>query len=249
MHISMYWVFFPLLAFCFVSSSAYVINDLRDIDQDRFNQSKKVRPLAAGEIPPSCAYWVAAVFLGLALFCSVQVSPVFVALILTYFVNSLLYSFHLKNLPVFDLFCVSAGFLLRLQAGGEAFGIEISAWLFLSVFLLALFLSTGKRLCEKIVLADNAHIHRPVLERYPEGFLDGIMYMTGAAVLVTYTMYVVVRPTLVYTVPLCCFGLIRYIFRVKSGKGGDPTQSLLRDPSLFCTGLIWAIMVGLSIYR
>ncbi|WP_020676431.1 decaprenyl-phosphate phosphoribosyltransferase [Geopsychrobacter electrodiphilus] len=249
MQVSVVSAISPLLAFCLVSSAAYVVNDLRDIEQDRVHKNKKMRPLASGEISPSSAYLIATVLLLAGLLFAAQVSPVFIALILAYVAVNLLYSLRLKNLPLLDLFCISAGFLLRLQAGGEAFGTAISAWLFLSVFFLALFLSIGKRLCEKIVLADNALEHRPVLECYPEGFLDGIMYMVGAAALVTYTMYVVARPALIYTVPLCCFGLMRYILRVKSGKGGDPTQSLLRDPALFCTGFVWAVMVGWSIYQ
>jgi hypothetical protein len=86
------------------------------------------------------------------------------------------------------------------------------------------------------------------LGHYPEGFLDGVLFMTGSAVLVTYTMYTLSHRTLLYSVPLCCFGLFRYIFRVKSGQGGDPTESLLRDRWLFAVGAGWCLMVGWGIY-
>ncbi|MDD2337050.1 MAG: decaprenyl-phosphate phosphoribosyltransferase, partial [Geobacteraceae bacterium] len=129
-----------------------------------------------------------------------------------------------------------------------AFGVEISAWRFLSVFLRAIFLSTGKRLYEKNALGESAGHHRKSLESYPPGFLDGTMYMTGGAVLVTYTLYVIEHHVLIYTVPLCCFGLLRYIMRVKSGLGGDPTESLIRDVPLFVVGLLWTLMVGWGIY-
>ena len=74
------------------------------------------------------------------------------------------------------------------------------------------------------------------------------MYMTGAAVLVTYAMYSLNKQMLIYSVPLCLFGLLRYMFRVTSGKGGDPTESLLKDWSLFVVGLLWVLMVVWSIY-
>ena len=74
------------------------------------------------------------------------------------------------------------------------------------------------------------------------------MYLTGATVLVTYTMYVISRHGSVFTVILCTFGLLRYIFRVKSGLGGDPTDSLLRDLPLLVTGIAWAALIGWSIY-
>ena len=54
--------------------------------------------------------------------------------------------------------------------------------------------------------------------------------------------------TFTLTVPLCCFGLLRYILRVKSGLGGDPTESLLKDGPLLVIGVLWAVMVGWGIY-
>jgi hypothetical protein len=118
----------------------------------------------------------------------------------------------------------------------------------LTVFLLALFLSTGKRLSESLTLGTDAGEHRASLACYPFGFLWGALYMTGAAVLVTYVMYVLHKPKLIYSVPLCLFGLLRYILRVSSGKGGDPTESLLKDWMLFVVGLLWVVMVFWSIY-
>ncbi len=185
-----------------------------------------------------------------AILLALSISWKFLLFLLAYLFIAGAYSFSLKKYPIIDLFCISSGFLLRLLAGGEAFGVVVSEWLFLSVFLLALFLSTGKRLSEKNSLGDQAGSHRKSLSGYPDRFLDGVLFMTGSAVLVTYTMYVVSRhkAILLYTVPLCCFGLLRYIFRVQSGKGGDPTESLTRDLPLLIVGLLWVFMVGWGIY-
>ncbi|MRR54792.1 MAG: decaprenyl-phosphate phosphoribosyltransferase [Deltaproteobacteria bacterium] len=238
----------PFLAFCLASSSAYVLNDIMDRERDKSHPRKSKRPLPSGRISFVTALSLYFFLLLGAFSFALTVSPVFFAILLAYLLVSISYSFYLKHIPIIDLFCVSAGFLFRLQAGGEAFGVEITAWLFLSVFLLAIFLSTGKRLYEKNALGENAVNHRRALESYPPGFLDGTMYMTGGAVLVTYTLYVIEHHVLIYTVPLCCFGLLRYILRVKSGLGGDPTESLIRDVPLFVVGLLWTLMVGWGIY-
>ena len=156
---------------------------------------------------------------------------------------------HLKTLPIVEIFCVVSGFLLRLFAGGVAFNVLISDWLFLSVFLLALYLVSGKRLGElSHSVGQTPEMIRPVLAMYPSGFFSGCMYISGASVLVTYTMYVLEHPLLIYTVPLCCFGLLAYLLRVLSGRGGDPTRALLREPALLIVGLVWVVMVGWSIY-
>ncbi|WP_026840447.1 decaprenyl-phosphate phosphoribosyltransferase [Citrifermentans bremense] len=238
----------PLLAFCCVSSSGYIFNDLMDRDRDLIHPQKSLRPIPSGRVSVTGAVLLAVLLLVAGLVLAVSCSKVFLTLLLCYQGVTLSYSFALKAYPVIDLFCISAGFLLRLQAGGEVFRIEISPWLFMSVFLLSIFLSTGKRLCEYRLLGERAVNHRENLEHYPAGFLEGIMYMSGGAVLVTYAMYTISRHTLIYSVPLCCFGLFRYILRVQSGQSGDPTESLLKDRVLLPVGVVWVAMVGWSIY-
>jgi 4-hydroxybenzoate polyprenyltransferase len=240
----------PFFSFCMASSATYILNDIRDRENDRHHPDKKGRPLPSGRVSITGASVVAMALACSALVIAWTVSSAFSLCLAIYLVVSIAYSVFLKEYALIDIFCISAGFLLRLEAGGAAFDIPISEWLFLSVFLLAVFLSTGKRLSEKNRLGATAVYHRKALVAYPDGFLQGTMYMTGSAVLVTYTMYVITRHStlLVYSVPLCCFGLLRYIFRVLSGKGGDPTESLLRDIPLFIVGFVWVMMVGWGIY-
>ncbi len=238
----------PFGAFCLVSSSSYLFNDILDRRRDALHPLKSQRPIPAGLVSVSGATVLALFLLTAGVGLAVPISLQFLGLLLLYLMVSLVYSLLLKTKPVVDLFCIAAGFLLRLQAGGEVFKVMISPWLFLSVFLLAIFLSTGKRLCEYRSLGDAAGKHRESLENYPPGFLEGTMYMTGGSVLVTYSMYSLVKTRLLFSVPLCLFGLLRYILRVQTGKNGDPTESLLKDRVLLTVGLVWVLMVGWSIY-
>ena len=238
----------PFVAFSLASSAGYLINDLMDRETDLNHPRKSSRPLASGKVSVKTAKILAVMLTVSAVVIGIFVSKTFLMLVLAYLAVSIAYSCCLKNIPVVDLFCIATGFLFRLMAGGAVFGIRVSEWLFLSVLLLSLFLSAGKRLSEKQLLADTAGGHRKVLAHYPEGFLEGVLFMTGSAVLVTYTMYTLSHRTLLYTVPLCCFGLLRYILRVKAGLSGDPTESLLRDPWLLVVGAGWSVMVGWGIY-
>ena len=238
----------PFATFCCASSSIYIFNDIIDIQQDRAHPTKKFRPLPSGKVPISVASGLSCLLLIAATYLGSLVSTSFLLLLLAYLAVSWSYSLWFKHLPLFDIFCIASGFLFRLLAGGEAFGIVVTEWLFLSVFLLAIFLSTGKRLGEKGFLGIHAGVHRKALDTYPDGFLDGTMYMTGGAVLVTYTLYVIAHHRLIFTVPLCCFGLLRYILRVKSGREGDPTESLLKDPILFLVGVAWVAATAWGLY-
>ena len=238
----------PLSAFCLASSGTYIFNDILDGDRDALHPAKCLRPIPSGQIGKPVAIAYAFLILAAAILLAALVSRPFLLLLLCYLAISAGYSLGLKGQPIVDIFCIAAGFVLRLQAGGVAFGVRISDWLFLSVFLLAVFLSTGKRLCEKTTLGDNGGSHRESLLLYPPGLLEGTMYMTGASVLVTYAMYVIHRPVLVYTVPLCTFGLLRYMLLVKSNRYGDPTESLLKDFPLCVVGLLWVALVGTATY-
>ena len=238
----------PFVAFCLASSGTYVFNDLRDREKDRAHPRKQHRPLANGIISVPAAIILAILLFAGAIIVGSSVSSAFLMWLLAYLGLSAAYSIKLKDQPIFDIFCIASGFVFRIFAGGAAFDVKVSDWLFLTVLLLAIFLSCGKRLGEKYLLGESSSEHRKVLEDYPPGVLEGYIYISGAAVLVTYTLYVITRHRLIYTVPLCCFGLFRYILIVKRGKSGDPTDSLLRDPVMFLVGLAWVIMVGFAIY-
>lgn len=238
----------PFSAFCLVSSAGYIFNDLLDRHRDAQHPQKCLRPIPSGNVTASVASVLSALLLTIGLLLAGFISSRCLALLAGYAGISICYSLLLKSVPVVDVFSISAGFLIRLQAGSELFQVPISPWLFLTVFLLAIFLSTGKRVSESRSLGNMAGKHRTSLAHYPPGFLEGTMYMAGAAVLVTYAMYTLNRQMLVYSVPLCLFGLFRYMFRVISGKCGDPTESLLKDWLLFVVGVLWVLMVVWSIY-
>ncbi len=238
----------PFVSFCFVSSAMYVANDLKDIDKDLLHPVKRLRPLPSGMVSERAAV-IMAIILGVAgLGAAFLWAQPLIPYLLLYGIVTMAYTTWLKNVPVVDLFCISCGFLIRLQAGGAIFTVEISEWLFLSVFFLSLFLSAGKRLSEQNLLGADAAGHRTSLDGYPEGTLSGMLYVTAATVLVTYTMYTLAHPQLVYTVPLCAFGLFRYIMRVSGGGSGDPTECLFKDFPLRCVSILWALLVWWSIY-
>lgn len=236
------------ISFCSISSALYIFNDLNDIERDVLHPVKCLRPIPSGTVSKRVATAIAISLGLLGIIVAFLVVQPLIPYLLIYGAVTIIYTKWLKNIPVADLFCISCGFLIRLQAGGIIFNVKISEWLFLSVFFLSLFLSSGKRLAEQNLLGVDAGDHRTSLCAYSDGTLDAMLQVTAATVLVTYSMYTLVHPHLVYTVPLCTFGLFRYILRVKGGHSGDPTESLFKDLPLLCVSILWAVLVGWSIY-
>jgi len=239
----------PFIAFCLASSASYIFNDLIDQQKDALHPVKKDRPIPSGKVSRGAAIGLSGLLLFSSLLMSWHVSMLFLLLVVIYLLLIVCYSLWLKNRPILDIFCIAIGFVLRLCAGGVAFQVMISDWLFLTVFLLAIFLSVGKRYSERRALGKIAGEHRQTLKIYPDGFLEGAMYLSGSSVLVTYSIYSISTPMLVYTVPVCMYGLLRYLMRIQAGQSGDPSESLIRDIPLLLTSVLWLLMVGWSVYR
>jgi len=238
----------PFAAFCCASSAGYIFNDLVDRRRDAAHPQKQFRPLPSGQVKVVVGAALVAGLTVLAVLAGMAVSRGFALFVAAYLLTAVCYSLLLKEIAILDIYGISLGFVLRLYAGGMAFYVDITDWLFLTVFLLSVFLSFGKRYSEMRLLGNDAGLHRKTLEEYPRGFLEGGMYLSGAAVLVTYSMYAINHPPMVYSVPLCMFGLLRYQMRIKGGGSGDPTESLLKDLPLLVTGVIWVVFSAWSIY-
>jgi 4-hydroxybenzoate polyprenyltransferase len=237
---------YALLAFCLGSSAIYLVNDVLDVEQDRQHPEKKLRPIASGQLAAGMAlFWAGALLcsaVALALAADGQPQPV--AWILgAYLLLNLLYSWRLKHIVLVDVFCIAAGFLLRVQAGGAAAGAAVSHWLLLCTLFLALFLALAKRRAESDLLGAERGAHRAILLEYDTRFLDPMLAVLAACAIVTYTMYTLAPETvgkfahgdrLVYTVPFVVFGLARYLLLVQTQKGGgNPTRLFLGGDLLF----------------
>lgn len=133
------------LAFSLTSSFIYVLNDLKDVAEDRLHSIKRFRPLAANTITVTTALMLGCTSLALGLFLAWSLNYLCSVLIVGYLILNLLYVYVIKQWALFDLVAIAVGFDLRVFTGAAAISVEISSWLILMVFLLAMFLAMGKR--------------------------------------------------------------------------------------------------------
>ncbi|MEE9251748.1 MAG: decaprenyl-phosphate phosphoribosyltransferase [Thermodesulfobacteriota bacterium] len=236
-------------AFSFASSSGYMINDLFDIKTDRLHPQKKHRPIPSGRVGTTHVLVLVALMLCLSLALSLTLGLQFILLILLYLSISLLYSLYLQHVPILDAFSISSGFVIRIGAGGNASGVEISSWLYLTTFLLSLLLAFGKRRYELSTL-ENSGDFRKVLSDYSTGFLDSATGIFATISIVTYSLYTVDRgpKSFILTVPFACYGVLRYLYLVQSRQSGDPTEALLSDKWLFLCVFLWIVLTALIVY-
>lgn len=240
------------LAFCAVSSGIYLINDMRDLKWDRQHPTKRLRPLAAGEISVPAALALSAVLLAAGLGAAWLIAARLFAVAAAYVGLQFVYTFALKQVALVDLFVIAFGFVLRAMAGAVALGVTISPWLLLCTLLLALFLALCKRRHEKVVLNGIAGEIRQNLEQYDERLLDQLIAVVSAATLVCYALYTLWPDTvekfgtsmLGLTIPFVIFGLFRYLDLVyRHEKGGQPEQILLTDVPLLVDLALYGLCV------
>ncbi len=238
------------LSFCFISSAVYVFNDIKDVERDRLHPVKRLRPLPSGRISTATATVVGALFLFLSAALGYLLGKPFLLVLVLYTLNNLLYTVLLKNLQLFDVFSIAFGFVLRVYAGAVAIDVPVSAYLFLTVFFLALFLAIGKRRYEILLLGEEGKNHRKSLRHYSVYYLDQLMNISATLTLVVYTIYALSRDDFLFafTVPIVVFGLFRY-YHITHNKGkGEPSDDLLSDPFILLSGALYSGVVLLNFF-
>lgn len=237
------------ISFSFAASSIYIFNDIHDKEADKNHPLKNRRPIASGEISARASLIFSCILITLSTLFSLLVNMSFAYYIFSYLGLNVLYTLRLRFLPIFDVFSIAAGFIIRVMAGGEAFHVDVSNWLFLSVLFISILMASGKRLSEMSDLKSDAYLQRKVLKEYPDGFLESLLWLTGAASLISYSLYTIEKGgDLFYTVILSAFGLIRYLYIVKMGKG-EPVDAIFSDRILSLTIIMWIIVIGYLRYN
>lgn len=248
------------MAFCFISSSIYCLNDIIDVEDDRRHPTKCHRPIAAGKISVAQAYVMMALMVALS-FGSVALLGEYAlgvgVVVGLYLLMNVAYCLVLKRYAILDVCTIAFGFVLRLFAGGIATGIGLSNWIVLMTFLLTLFLSFAKRRDDVLKMNQTGHAPRKNTSRYNLDFINQAITITATVTLVCYVMYTVSPEVeqrigtryLYLTTVFVIIGILRYLqLTLVDNKSGDPTKAMLHDRVLQAVVLLWFLAFLLIIY-
>jgi decaprenyl-phosphate phosphoribosyltransferase len=243
--------------FCLIAGAVYTINDIADYDADRVHPKKRHRPIPSGQLPLPLARGYAAFLVAASVTASIFLGWEFLTVALGYLVINLAYSAKLKHLAYVDVSCISAGFVLRVMAGGFATGIYVSGYLLACTALLALFLGFGKRRHE-LSSSKNAELQRAALEGYSVRGLNVSLFTTGLATVLTYLVYTLDPSTEAFfntpylwpSTILVFLGVWRFFYLVRHRPDTEsPTQEMLSDGPMVGIVLCWVAAVGWLVYH
>jgi 4-hydroxybenzoate polyprenyltransferase len=233
------------VAYCAISSAAYLANDVRDRHDDRLHPVKRSRPIARGELSPRTALIIAA---ALALAAPLLLAPLgypSVLLVLAFAALQAGYTVRLKHVVLLDVLTISALFVIRAAAGAEAVDVRISPWLLLCTALLALFLALAKRRGELVLVGAGRTPGRPVLDGYSLELVDQLTGIVASGTVIAYAIYTVTAGhsrALLATVPFVVFGVFRYLLLMhRYDIGEEPEQVLLKDVPILVAVAGWIV--------
>jgi 4-hydroxybenzoate polyprenyltransferase len=267
-----YRVIEAFLAFCFLSSSAYVFNDIADRKRDRKHPLKRERPIAKGELPTAVALVVAvALAIGPLAWMFYRFNRSFFLVALAFITLQLSYSVFFRRVIILDAMVVAMAFVLRVYSGAFVVPTPTSSWLILAVIGLALLLAFGKRRSERTLLSSLRRrlLTRETLRHYPDTLLDSTISMSAAFTTISYAIFAfqtspmtsasqltaLIPSTLanpkwmMLTIPLVIYGVARYLYVIYEKKEGEsPEKVLITDLPLLGTVLFWIALSILITY-
>ena len=149
------------LALGFAASATYIINDLRDLPDDRKHRSKSTRPLASGDLSIRAGIFIAIAGLGIGFTLAACIGLNAVTMLALYVGLSLSYSFYWKRVPIFDVFVLASLFTSRIVIGLVITDVRLSAWLLVFSMFVFVSLSMAKRYAEVLSLAGRGTMTVP----------------------------------------------------------------------------------------
>jgi len=243
--------------FCLLSGSLYILNDLKDMEEDKLHPIKSKRPIASDKLKKDHAIIAFVVVSVISFLLCLLLNMNFFYIALFYYILQISYSFRLKHVVILDVFIVATGFFIRVIAGGLAIEVYISPWLLICTALLALFLAMSKRRHEIILLEQDAENHRPILREYTPYLLDQMIAVVTASTVIAYCLYTISEETvtkfgttkLLFTVPFVLYGIFRYLYLIhQKSEGGTPEVLILKDKPLLLDIVLWIVCASIIIY-
>jgi decaprenyl-phosphate phosphoribosyltransferase len=242
------------VAFTGCAAAGYLLNDVRDVVADRAHPAKRLRPMAAGDVPLELARTVAVVLacgsLGLAAtLCGWQLTVV-LALYLT---ATAAYSFWLKRSLIIEMMIVASGFLLRAISGAAATHVSLSRWFMIVAGFGSLYMVVGKRYAEVTTLGEGARVTRQILSQYPPAFLRQTRELCASVTLIAYCLWAFEQDrhdgsiwSELSILPVT-LALMRYALLLERGQGGAPEDVVFGDRTLLVAGASWVALFAVSV--
>lgn len=244
--------FFSFNLFC---SGVYLVNDLLDLEADRRHPTKRLRPIASGDVSIFSAVVWAIVLLAAGISVGVWCGAAFLMVLAAYGIGNIAYSVWLKRIVMLDVVVLACFYSLRLLGGSAATGIVCSEWLLAFSVFFFFGLAMIKRyseLRESVSRAEQTKVGRGYMpiDFDTVGTFGAGSGLISVLVLVLYVMSPEVRglyhrpAVLLLLCPLFLYWISRIWVKARRGEvPQDPVVFALRDRTSYIAGILAALIL------
>ena len=236
-----------IISFCFLASAGYILNDIRDVENDRLHPIKRNRPLASGIINIGSAFYLSLILITGSFLLSFIINKWAFLISFIYFITNYYYSIKGKKIRFIDIVLLSSFYLIRIFYGAIICDVKITGWFIATITLAVLSLSTNKRFMECL----NSSVKDIPGRGYSADdsvFLQIIMinFAMSSIVLLNIHAYFVLNITnsiFFVLLNLLAASISLFYFDQSKNKSEDPVERILKNK-----GLIVSLIFFVGIY-
>jgi 4-hydroxybenzoate polyprenyltransferase len=241
------------ISFSLIASAGYILNDIRDIENDRLHKIKRNRPLANGSVSVSNSFLLAIILITTSFFISYKLGKNPLIIIIIYFTLNYFYSIKGKQIRYIDILILSSFYIIRIFYGASINNIPLTGWFLATLTLSVLALSINKRYMEcknseKEVIPGRGY------NKNHQQFLQIMMinFSISSIVLLNIHAYFVLNitsPFFYVLLNLSAAGITLFYFDETNDSKEDPVKKILNNKKLLLTLLMFLAIYMFEIIR
>ena len=184
-------IYIIFLSFSLLASSTYILNDIKDVEQDRAHPEKKLRPLASGSLDIKVASIYAMILFFISLLIIYMVDYKLLPLFFLYFGITVLYSSKLKYVKYLDFFSITILFGVRIVIGATASSSELTTSFILFLLFMLTLISIGKKLAilNNQHISDHSKVKKHLMISYNSNELRKLCFLSSSLSILIFTFW------------------------------------------------------------
>ena len=234
------------ISFSLLASAGYILNDIKDIENDRQHPKKKYRPLASGDVDAGNSFALSIILILLSLGISFTLGLYPLLIVILYFLLNYFYSIIGKQIRFIDIIILSSFYIIRIFYGASINNITLTGWFVATLTLSVLSLSVHKRYME---CKNSIQLEIPGrgYNKSHELFLQIIMINFGIASIIllnihAYFVLNITTPLFYVLLNLSGAAITLFYFDETNNTSEDPVNRIIKNKKLLVTLMIFLLI-------
>jgi decaprenyl-phosphate phosphoribosyltransferase len=235
-----------IISFSLLASAGYILNDIKDIENDRQHPKKKYRPLASGDVDAGNSFILSIILILIAFGISYSLGLYSLLILILYFLLNYFYSIIGKQIRFIDIIILSSFYIIRIFYGASINNVTLTGWFVATLTLSVLSLSVHKRYME-CKNSQQLEIPGRGYNKSHELFLQIIMinFAIASIILLNIHAYFVLNittPLFYVLLNLSGAAITLFYFDETNSTSEDPVYRIIKNKKLLVTLMIFLLI-------